>query len=273
MVFLLREWVLANQPLEGGNQGRNGAALRAAARPPPLVAPPPAATQGGVQPLQLDPDIPTSETNTGSRGRRRSVDHVDTLSMRDLVHRNNATAGSPSDDSSQADLPAVPLSEAAQAFIDRQRQMTNTAAEDALIDRINEQVYGEQGPEGQASSAALALPRPDVRADVADDRASQHSSDSDDSLDHGHPAGQPRRPGDIAAADLAAIDAAEAEEDVIFLEADLFGIFEAIGLLGPIIALVQNAALMTLLIITLLAAAIWAPLMLGKTISAVSTES
>ena len=265
MVFLLREWVLANQPLEGGNQGRNGAALRAAARPLPLVAPPPAATEGGVQPLQLDPDIPTSETNTGSRGRTRSVDPVD---------RNNATAGSPSDDSSQADLPAVPLSEAAQAFIDRQRQMTNTAAEDALIDRINEQVCGGQGAEGQASAVAgLDLPRPDVRTDVVDDHASQHSSDSDDSLDHGHPAGQPRRPGDIAAADLAAIDAAEVEEDVIFLEADLFGIFEAIGLLGPIIALVQNAALMTLLIITLLAAAIWAPLMLGKTISAVSAES
>jgi len=73
----------------------------------------------------------------------------------------------------------------------------------------------------------------------------------------------------LPAADLAAIEALDAEDDLLF-EADIEGILEAVGMQGPLLALMQNVALMDLLISVLLGVAIWLPLMIGKTIAAVS---
>lgn len=61
-------------------------------------------------------------------------------------------------------------------------------------------------------------------------------------------------------------------EDEIFFEADLEGILEAVGMRGPMLALMQNVALMVLLISVLLAVVVWVPLMVGKTIVAVSQD-
>lgn len=58
--------------------------------------------------------------------------------------------------------------------------------------------------------------------------------------------------------------------DDLFFEADLQGILEAVGIQGPILALLQNVALVSLLIACLLVVAVWLPLMFGKTIAAVS---
>ena len=77
--------------------------------------------------------------------------------------------------------------------------------------------------------------------------------------------------GGIAPDEQAAIDALRDEEEM-FWEADLEGIMEAVGLRGPLIALLQNVGLMTLLVTSLLAVAVWMPLMLGKTVVAVRLQ-
>lgn len=78
------------------------------------------------------------------------------------------------------------------------------------------------------------------------------------------PAGNP------AALDDPILFDADDNPDDLFFEADLQGILEAVGIHGPILALLQNVALVSLLISCLLVCAIWIPLMFGKTIAAVS---
>lgn len=76
----------------------------------------------------------------------------------------------------------------------------------------------------------------------------------------------------IAENDPAAFDGDDNPDD-LFFEADLQGILEAVGIHGPIMALLQNVALVTLLIACLLVVSVWLPLMFGKTIAAVSALS
>lgn len=114
----------------------------------------------------------------------------------------------------------------------------------------------------------------------SDSDTSSSSEDDDDDDDDPDPLLPPLRgniaagqrgagAGDIPAEDLAAIQAAENEEE-LFFEADIDGILEAVGMKGPIMALLQNVALITLLITLLLGLAVWAPLMIGKTVVAMN---
>lgn len=256
-VFLLREWVIANQPLNGGNQRRVGGAEEAL-QPVPHVVPPPAllAEPGrqipteGLAPLHSEP-ADLHENDVPEADLRQPLDF--SLPTNGPISPRSTT----DPDALEPGSTRVAMSEAAQAYLERQRQMAGVTVEPPAI----------AGGTVAATDQDLHLSAADVRADRLD-TASQHSSDSEDSLDRDHPAHPAANAGDLGAADLAAIQAAEAEEE-FFIEADILGILEAIGVLGPIVALVQNAALMTLLLVTLLAAGLWAPLMLGKTLAAV----
>ena len=138
-----------------------------------------------------------------------------------------------------------------------------------------------------------AIRRQRRRLGLPEDPRDSGDSDSSDSEFEDDPFNMGRRPGEavddaaanevadpraadravggIAPDDQAAIDALRDEEEM-FWEADLEGIMEAVGLRGPLVALLQNVGLMTLLVTSLLAVAVWMPLMLGKTVVAVSHE-
>lgn len=251
---------------------------RLPARPVPAILPP-ALPARPVEPLEvpvIHGDTQSSEATSPAFG----TPQLDTSTVPIPAQDSDTTVDTSEVNAAPSIEPAsAALSERAQAFLERQGQMRFPADDVAFTNEL----FGEAFTVAQANNAAdnfaregvpLALPALDIRADQVADNASQHSSDSDESTDDDFAAGGAgaarRAANNIAPADLAAIDAAEVEEEMIFLEADLMGILEAIGLLGPVIALIQNAALITLLMITLLAAAVWAPLMLGKTFSAVS---
>lgn len=263
-VFLLREWVIANQQVP---HDRAVGAPGADVRPLPQLPPPPPVVEGGSagEPAANaegdmltalgSPSSPVADANLATELRRSQSPVTDLLEASVAGHGEGL----------EMETPAVPLSEAAQAFVDRQRQRLASSDVPDAVDGSTELVPASP----VARQAGPVLPAADVRAHERHETASTYSSDSEDSLEHPHPA-RPNHPaGDVAPADLAAIEAVEAEEDAILIEADLIGILEAIGILGPLVALVQNAALITLLIVTLLAAGVWAPLMLGKTIAAV----
>lgn len=149
--------------------------------------------------------------------------------------------------------------------------MRRSASNDFGIESIADSDF-----ENAPLNAPLVLPAPAPNA--ARNRNHRHGlRDGDDTdtedEDMWDVAAVPR-PADAAARaglenDPVLFDGDENPDD-LFFEADMHGILEAVGIQGPIIALLQNVALVSLLIACLLVVAVWIPLMTGKTIAAVS---
>jgi len=118
------------------------------------------------------------------------------------------------------------------------------------------------GPAAAAPAGAAGHLR---RAHVHD-----HGNDSDDE-DDDDPLFGPDPGANVAFAPEDPLAMGEDDNpDDLFFEADLQGILEAVGIHGPVFALLQNVALVALLIASLLVVAVWVPLMFGKTVAAVS---
>jgi E3 ubiquitin-protein ligase MARCH6 len=122
---------------------------------------------------------------------------------------------------------------------------------------------GEMEPETPATAIVGPAPAAPAGAGGRLHRARGH--------DHDDPLFGPDPRANVAfgADDPLAIDDDENPDD-LFFEADLQGILEAVGIHGPIFVLLQNVALVALLIASLLVVAVWVPLMFGKTVAAVS---
>lgn len=143
--------------------------------------------------------------------------------------------------------------------------------------RISSNNYGvESASEGELEDDPLPppmlgpVPAPNAprRGGHAHDIGNDSDTEDEDDALFGAPGGGPA--GNAGALDDPILFDGDDNPDDLFFEADLQGILEAIGINGPILALLQNVALVSLLISCLLVCAVWVPLMFGKTIAAVS---
>lgn len=144
--------------------------------------------------------------------------------------------------------------------------------------RISSNNYGvESASEGEMDDDPLPapvlgpVPAPNAprRGGHAHDIGNDSDTEDEDDALFGAPGGGPA--GNAAALDDPILFDGDDNPDDLFFEADVQGILEAVGVNGPILALLQNVALVSLLISCLLVCAVWVPLMFGKTIAAVSS--
>lgn len=169
---------------------------------------------------------------------------------------------------SQRNSPSASTSEATSPLLPA--TLPRSASNDFGIESASE---GELENEPAAAPMIGPIPAP-AAANPARRAARAHDlgndSDTDDDLEDDlfGPVDPPA--GARAMQNDAVLFEGDENPDDLFFEADLQGILEAVGIQGPILALLQNVALVSLLIACLLVVAIWLPLMFGKTIAAVS---
>ena len=292
--FLLREWVIANQPLAGIQDAEAVPGLQE--REQPAALPPPPLPVGQEHVHEAVPAVHGQETAALGDIAPLAMDTPDHLRLLNVSLRSNPESNTPEHrepDTAAEDQenPFLPSSSSPLTGASRPRMSPKIPSYEQ-DERVQSPILGAEAgsrihaipdpADPMAREEHIVAQAPLRQAPSEVESASEASSseyDDTDGEDHDHPAAAPlgaanrlRRADaggqrDLAPEDLAAIQAMENEED-LFFEADLDGVLEAIGIQGPLLALLQNSALMILLIAVLLALAVWVPLMLGRTVVA-----
>lgn len=256
-IFLLREWVVANQ------------------HPPPLAidvaVPPIHAPAEDTAPrvvLAAEDNLGTPANTADSVG----ASPIDTTSARD--RQTEITEMREWSSQRAGRVPTPPVAE----------QPTALHWEEYGVPSTSNSVESDHNEHARASTpslidqnAAPSLPIPvepaavaqrappavivaPARQPVAADWASDDDADSDDDDIARLPNANPANAGVAGGNNV--LD----NEDDLFFEADIDTMLQAVGMRGSLIILLQNVALMTLLICVSVIVAVWTPLLTAKTI-------
>ncbi|TFY83645.1 hypothetical protein EWM64_g363 [Hericium alpestre] len=142
-------------------------------------------------------------------------------------------------------------------------------AEDEDAEEVPEGVPGlesESEDEDQVENGDAA---PEVRDEDDQAEGAQRDGEAGEAQEQG---GEGRAQGEQGADGAAPLAGGELDDVDINVEDDMEGALEAIGMRGPLFAIMQNAALMIFVLDTAIAACIWAPYTLGKSAALLSLD-